>query len=514
MLTAHHPLRALGLTLLAWLFCRTGWSAEQLEQTPVVPQQQSGTSERPNLLVILVDDLGFGDLGCFGRADAPTPHINRLAAEGIRFTHFYVASPECSPSRAALLTGRYPAEIRIHRAFGDLAGNRQRGMPNWLDPKLPNLARGLAARGYRCHQFGKWHLGSFEAEGLPEPSAYGFHTSRTSAELNATSDRREERSQASARVVDAFLEQMNSAGAESDAPAPWFALVSLPDMHHPLLPSEEQLAPFVRFDPRYIPWPGPQAIFDAALAEMDRQIGRLLAGLEERGMAANTLVLLLSDNGPETSEVALANHAAAGSTGPFRGRKTSLYEGGIRVPLIARWPQRVPAGRIDDAAVLSTIDFLPSLLAIGGRSASPEELGLARGEDVRPALFGQAFERQRPLLWEWRFPTRGHPSDSSPRLAIRRGRLKLLANPNGSRLELYDLTSDPYELNNLARSDPASTQALLAELRRWHSALPADGQLPGAGRLPLPWPGEIPPPPQPGATSDQKPSAGSEQEER
>jgi N-acetylgalactosamine-6-sulfatase len=446
------------------------------------------TPTPPNLLILLIDDLGFGDLGCFGRAEAPTPHIDQLAAEGTRFAQFYVAAPECSPSRAALLTGRFPAEIRIHRAFVDPAANRQRGMPDWLDPELPNLARGLASRGYRCHQFGKWHLGSVEAKGVPGPEAYGFHSAQRSADLSGPLNQRAQRAEASAQLVDACLATLDSERSAGFAQAPWFALVSLPDMHHPLLPSEEQLAPFVRYDPRQIPWPGPQAIFDAALANMDQQVGRLLAGLEERGLGQNTLVLLLSDNGPETSDVALANHAAVGSTGPFRGRKTSLYEGGIRVPLIARWPGHVPASRVDDQALLSAIDFLPSLLALAGREASAEERGAGRGEDLRPALFGQAFERQGPLFWEWRYGTRGLPSDASPRLAIRRGRLKLLANPSGNRLELFDLSKDPYELDNLARSEPEAVQALFAELKRWHAGLPAGAGSPDAGKRPLPWP--------------------------
>ena len=442
-----------------------------------------GRGGGPNVVLIVVDDLGFGDLGCFGREGAVTPRIDGMAREGLRVAQFYVGGPECSPSRAAMLTGRFPAEVAVHRAFVDPAANRARGMADWLDPGLPNLARGLAARGYSCRMFGKWHLGSTQAPGVPGPEAYGFERATTSAELGAGVQVRAERARASERLVDAVLEDLRS-----DPEGPWFLWVALPDMHHPLLPSDEQLEPFRRFDPRQVPWPGPEEIFLAALAEMDRQVGRLLDGIEALGLGADTLVLLTSDNGPEHPEVALANHAAAGSTGPLRGRKTSLYEGGIRVPLIARWPGRVPAGQVDERSVLAGIDLLPTLLALGGRPASAEERGGGRGEDFSAALFGGDFQRQGPLFWEWRFSTPGHPADASPRLALRRGPWKLLANPSGNRLELFDVVQDPYELENRAALEPERTQKLLAELRRWHAGLPAGSAAPDAGKRPKPWP--------------------------
>lgn len=480
------PRLQFALAALILAFARPSAAAAQgAPEAPAAP--------RPNVLLIVVDDLGFGDLGCFGRESARTPRIDGLAQQGTRFAQFYAGGPECSPSRAALLTGRFPAEIAIHRAFVDPAANQARGMPNWLDPQLPTLARGLAARGYSCRMFGKWHLGSQEAPGLPGPEAYGFERALTSAEMASANAGRAERSSASQRLVDAVLEDLRG-----DPEGPWFLWVALPDMHHPLLPSEEQLAPFRRFDPRQVPWPGPEEIFLAALAEMDRQVGRLLDGLEALGQSADTLVLLTSDNGPENPDTPLASHAAAGSTGPLRGRKTSLYEGGIRMPLIARWPGRVPAGRVDERSLLSAIDLLPTLLALAGAPPSPAERGAGRGEDISPALFAQPFERQGPLLWEWRLATRGHPTDASPRLALRRGPWKLLANPSGNRLELFDILQDPSELENRAALEPERAQKLLTELRRWHATLPPGTAAPEAGKRPKPWPRESSPPAQGG----------------
>ncbi len=193
-----------------------------------------------------------------------------------------------------------------------------------------------------------------------------------------------------------------------------------------------------------------------------------------------------SDNGPEDIHIRNASHSAFGSPGPFRGRKRSLYEGGIRVPFIVRWPGRVPAGRVETRSVLSGVDLLPTLLKIAGLPQD-DALGLD-GEDVSDILFGASRPRRKPLFWEWRFAIAGYNINRSPMLAIREGDWKLLLNPDFSRVELYDIPRDPMELNNLADRRPEIVKDLAAKALAWQKTLPLGPIEPTAGKNDYPWP--------------------------
>lgn len=226
-------------------------------------------------------------------------------------------------------------------------------------------------------------------------------------------------------------------------------------------------------------------IYAASVSDLDEQIGRLMTELKRLGKDENTLVFFSSDNGPETIYDISAGHSGVGHAGPFRGRKRSLYEGGIRVPAIARWPGHIPAGRVDNRSVLAAVDWLPALCRIAGLPA-PSSLD---GEDMSGALFGGAQARTRPLMWENRLSIPFEPWNRSPMLAMRDGDWKLLINPDGKRAELYNVVEDPDEHNNLREKHPQKLQEMTEALLGWRKTLPQGPAHPEAGVNDYSWPG-------------------------
>jgi N-acetylgalactosamine-6-sulfatase len=438
------------------------------------------TPRPPNMIFILADDMGWGDPSCYGNQRIKTPGLDRIASEGTLFTQFYVNGPVCSPSRTAFLTGRYPARHRVHGHFATPELNEKRGMPNFLDPAVPTLPRLLKTSGYATAHFGKWHLG--RGPGAPLPDAYGFdeHKSVTSNESRWQEMEPGFRAKSSAWIVDNALEFI---GKNRERPFYTQLWTLLP--HAPLAPTEEQLAPFSRFAPdASVPHKSAAQIYLASLADLDGQIARLLARLDKLDLAENTLVLFSSDNGPEDIHIRNASHSAYGSPGPFRGRKRSLYEGGVRVPFLARWPGRIGARRVEDRSVVSAVDFLPTLARLAG-VAPPRELD---GEDMSGVLLGKPRSRTTPLMWEWRFNVAGYNVNRSPMLSIRDGDWKLLMNPDRSRVELFRIPDDPIELNNLADRHPDIVKRLAERVLAWQKTLPAGPSDPSAGKNDYPWP--------------------------
>jgi N-acetylgalactosamine-6-sulfatase len=436
----------------------------------------------PNILFILTDDLGWGDLSCYGNRAFKTPNLDRLAAQGTLFTQFYVNGSVCSPSRTAFMTGRYPARHRVHGHFATPELNERRTMPNFLDPAAPTVASLLRGAGYRTLHVGKWHLGS--GPGAPMPDAYGFdeHKSVTSNETRWSEGGPGFRAQSTRLFVDETLRFMRE-----NRERPFYINLWTLLPHAPLDPTKEQLAPFSKISPGTTSGHlGANQIYFASLRDLDDQLGRLLKEMDAMGLADNTLVLFSSDNGPEDIHIRNASHAAYGSPGPFRGRKRSLYEGGVRLPLIARLPGVIPAGRVEDQAVVTAVDFLPTLARMAGASAPA---GLKPdGEDVTDILRGSAHARVRPIFWEWRFNIAGYHANRSPMLAMRDGKWKLLINPDNSRVELYDIPADPTELNNLAYREPERVKQMTAKLLAWQKTLPPGMIEPTAGKNDYPWP--------------------------
>jgi N-acetylgalactosamine-6-sulfatase len=445
--------------------------------TPAAPAPR-----RPNIIFILADDLGWADLGCYGNRQIQTPNLDRLARQGTLFTQFYVDGSVCSPSRTAFMTGHFPARHRVHGHFALPEQNTARGMPQWLDAGVPTVTSLLHKAGYRTAHFGKWHLGN--GEGAPEPGAYGFDSYRTINGNGPTWEERDPffRAKSTGLIVDETIRFI-----EANRDRPFCVNVWTLVPHAPLNPTDEQMAPYQHLQPGpNVPYKGAPQIYYASVSDLDRQVGRLLDRLDALGLAGNTLVLFSSDNGPEEILVTNASHSGVGSPGPFRGRKRSLYEGGVREPFLVRWPGHVPAGEVDDQSVVTAVDFLPTLCKLAGVTL-PSSVSLD-GEDIGDILGGKPRPRVKPIMWEWRFNIAGHILNRSPILAIRDGKWKLLLNPDGSRVELYDIPSDPSELDNVADRNREVVQRLSQTVLSWQKTLPPGPRDPGAGRSDYPWP--------------------------
>jgi arylsulfatase A-like enzyme len=442
-------------------------------------------AEMPNIIFILADDLGWGDLGCYGHPQTQTPNLDRLAREGTLFTQFYVNGSVCSPSRCAFFTGQYPARHRIHGHYATSEQNAARGMSQFLDPKTPNTAALLKSIGYATAHVGKWHLGS--NSGGPMPDHYGFDfvgsTERGGAEGPA--DDPHYRAKSTELFVNESLRFI-----ESHRNQPFYLQLWTLVPHATLSPTSEQLARYAQLHPGGPNFPHASAaeIFSASVTDLDTQIGRLLKGLADLGIAEKTLILFSSDNGPEDIHIRNAGHSGVGSAGPFRGRKRSLYEGGVRVPFIVRWPGHVPSGRIDDTSVVAACDFLPTLCKLAGASVPSDHV--LDGEDIGDILTGQSRARRTSLMWNWRFRIAGEVYHHSPMLAIREGDYKLLLNPDKSRVELYDIPRDPTQLSNVAEKHPEFVQRLSEKVLAWHKTLPEGPTDPGAGQMTYPYPGK------------------------
>lgn len=437
----------------------------------------------PNVIFILADDLGWGDLSCYGHQRLKTPHLDKLAAQGTLFTQFYVNASVCSPSRCAFFTGQYPARHKIHGHYADHSLNARRGMSNWLDPKVHNVASLLKSRGYATAHFGKWHLGS--GPGAPNPIEYGFDEAKTM--VSAFPAWKEPAATFWAKSTGVFVDEALRF-IEANKNKPFYVNIWTLLPHATLNPTDEQMKPYEHWGPKGVPHKGAETIFYASVGDLDAQIGRLLGELEKMGLANNTLVLFSSDNGPEDIHISNAGHSGVGSAGPFRGRKRSLYEGGIREPFIVRWPGHVPAGRIDNESVIAGVDFLPTVCKLAG--VQPPADHAIDGEDVSDVLLGQSRPRKTPLMWEWRFHVFGEPFHRSPILAIREGDWKLLMNPDRSRVELYDIPRDPAQMTNLAEKNKDVVEQLAAKVLAWQKTLPEGPIESTAGKDDYPWPGQ------------------------
>ncbi|NQU43386.1 sulfatase-like hydrolase/transferase [bacterium] len=433
---------------------------------------EKAVGKRPNVIFILADDMGWGDLGCHGNEDLKTPNLDRLAAEGTLFTQFYVNAPVCSPSRTGFMSGTYPNRLRIHHIVMPPEKGREYGVPTHVDPGAPMVTRQLQKAGYRTGHFGKWHLSTSSPE-VPDPGQYGIDDHRTFVSSGPSWPQFQggkltpEFCMKSSELI--FDEAIRFVEEKRDEPFYCNVWTLVP--HAPLNPSDEHLEYYSHLRPNAgVPHLAARQIYYAAVTDMDFHIGRLLDRLEDLGLRENTIVIFSSDNGPEDMVIQNAGYGAAGTTGPFRGRKRSLYEGGLRMPFIVRWPERVAAGRVDTRSVTAAVDYLPTICSICGADL-PEGKSLD-GEDVSDIWLGETRSRRRDIMWEWRFTVFGHVVHRSPRLAIRSGNWKLVLNPQKDRVELYDIPNDPTELSNLAKDNPEVVERLSAKVIEWHKTLP------------------------------------------
>lgn len=433
-----------------------------------------GSEAAPNVVMIVADDLGYADLGCYGATQIRTPHLDRMAAEGTRFTSFYVAQPVCTASRAGLMSGCYPNRIGLQGALNHTSRNGIHP-DEWLLPEM------LRDRGYATICLGKWHLGTvprFRATrngfdqwlGIPYSNDNSKYHPVLAAEMpplpmydgEEVIELDPDQSQFTRRFTEravSFIEQHRD--------RPFFVYLPHVMPHVPIFASD-------KFRGR-----SPGGLYGDVVEELDWSVGQLLAALERLDLAERTLVIFFSDNGPWLS---YGDHA--GSAKPFREGKLTTFEGGVRVPCVVRWPGKVPAARANDEPFMA-IDWLPTLTElvggkvserkIDGRSVIPLLLGVPDAKSPHEALFfyaGTELQAIRSGKWKLHFPhpyltTAGEPGrggkpsnwGKTQPLAITQSGIEGIASRHGQRVELldlslFDLSTDPGEAVNLATQHP------------------------------------------------------------
>ena len=419
------------------------------------------TNPRPNVVLILMDDLGYGDLGNYGSKDAITPNIDRLAREGVRLTNAYANGATCSPTRAALISGQYPHRYGIEFPLGAVASDSARGLPV-TGATLPRL---LKNAGYATGLVGKWHLG-FKPEFGPNAHGFdeffGFLSAAVGYYSHKRGDGRPDLYENTTPVdVPGYLTDEITRRAvtfvDRHSNRPFFLEVAynavhwpfdVPDLAHSARPHVPQPAAPAGDLPLYeranASVPATRADYLRILERADKGVGEILASLDRRGLTRNTLVIFTNDNGGEW----LSNNA------PLRDRKTTLWEGGIRVPLILRWPGQLPANKTS-AQVAITMDLTASILA-AARATIPAATKLD-GLDILPTLSGRSAPLERELFWRTRRP--------HEQRAVRSGPWKLLQ--DGRHFYLFNVADDPGERNDLTYAHPELVRKLSTALDQW-----------------------------------------------
>src|SRR4051794_13669683 len=432
------------------------------------------SASRPNVLLMMADDLGWRDLSCYGNDRVLTPNVDRLAAEGIKLSRFYAASPVCTPTRASVLTGRYPLRFDIRAVFHDTG--------QYL-PACATLPKLLKGAGYRTAHVGKWHLGGLRLKDCdlrdrsPGPREHGFDHYLTQVEQQPLRGDMIRQRTLYNKGGTCLLRDDRPVGADDpyykmhftdilgDEPIrlirdshaegrPFFVNLWWMDPHPPYEPAPEPHwsqtdAPGISDD---------QHRFRSMVARMDYQVGRVLQAIDDLGLAGDTLVLFTSDNGG----------AWEANVGDLKGGKTDLHEGGLRVPLLARWPGQIRAGAESDA-IGHAADLLPTCCD-AARVAVPPDVPVD-GRDLLPLLPGRADRPDRgPLFWQLDLMRAMQRHEPKPRPfateAVRLGRWKLLA-LDGKPVELFDLESDPRERTNRLAEQPEVAESLRKRLADW-----------------------------------------------
>ena len=443
---------------------------------------------RSNIVVLLADDLGYGELGCYGGTEIPTPHIDSLAREGVRFTSGYVTAPVCAPSRAGLLTGRYQQRFGFDQnAIGAANADPNVGLPT----SESTLADALRNAGYATGLVGKWHQGGtakfhpqrrgfdeffgFLHEGhyyvpppwegvttwlrrtlLPDGSrgrwtspngriVWTTHMGHREPDYDADNpllrnsqpvDEREHLTDAFTREAESFIERHRS--------QPFFLMVTYNAVHSPMQGADRYLARFAHIEDIH------RRIFAAMLAQLDDSVGRILAKLRDCELERRTLVVFLSDNGGPTRELTSRND-------PLRGGKGQLYEGGIRVPFLMRWPGAMPANVVEDRMV-SALDLFPTALAAAGAGAAVRD-----GVDLRTGL---SVDQSKPLheQFYWRYGSQA---------ALRERQWKVVRLKPDAEWQLFDLNADLSEARDVASMHPDIRDRLSADWTRQNDSLAA-----------------------------------------
>ncbi|MGO2182977.1 MAG: arylsulfatase [Pseudoalteromonas nigrifaciens] len=446
--------------------------------------------EKPNIIFIMADDLGYGDIGSFGQQRAQTPNLDKLAAQGIKFTQHYAGSAVCAPSRASLMTGQHTGhtQIRGNHELGGYRDEEERGqMP--LKSGSHTLATVLKSAGYRTAAIGKWGLGGPGSEGEPQHHGFDYffgyldqkqahnyyptHLWRNGkrvplsneffiphTQLNGTSKKEEDykiymgNEYAPDRLIEEATDFIASSSDKNKPEQPFFLYMSFVTVHAALQTPDDRLPsyasgwqepPMTNFG--YTPHPRPRAARAAMISNMDTSIGRIMTLLKERNLDRNTLVIFTSDNGP--SPEGGADMDFFNSSGELRGIKRDLYEGGIRVPMIARWSSRIQADT-ESSHISAFWDIMPTLAELSGAEMPADRDGIS----FVPSLLGKESSQEKHQALYWEFKLQRH--DATATQAVRMGKWKALRfhRSHGIDWELYDLSTDIGEQHNLAKQFP------------------------------------------------------------
>lgn len=440
------PARMVGIVVALWWALSCG---------------SASAADKPNFVILLCDDLGYGDLSCFAHPVVRTPHLDKLASEGVKLTHCYSSAPVCSPSRAGLMTGRNPNRLGIRDWIPANSGI-------FLRPGEVAIAQLLKQAGYRTCHAGKWHLNSRTDGSERTPGDAGFdhwlYTQNNAApsHLHPTNFIRNGKTAGRLEGPSSHLvvaEAMDFLTANKGQPFLlnlWFH-----ESHEPVAAAEEFLRLYAEepnLDRRH---------YYGDVSQMDAAVGKLIKYLDDHGLRENTFVFFSSDNGPETLNRYKTAHRSYGSPGPLRGMKLHITEAGYRVPGIIRWPGHAKPGTVITEPVCNT-DLLPTLCAIAGVKLPTERV--LDGADVTPIFSGKPVVRSHPLYWQYDFAI------SRPwAVSLRDGAWKLLANAALDQFELYNVVDDVGESRNLADQHPERVKHMAAGMRRLHAEIKDEG---------------------------------------
>lgn len=416
---------------------------------------------QPNVVVFLADDLGWGDLGCYGHPEIKTPNLDAFAKQGVKLTQCYSASAVCSPSRSAILTGRTPHRNGV---FTWVAENA----PLHLRTSEVTLPRLLRDAGYTTCHTGKWHLnGLFNQDGQPQPDDHGYDwwmaTQNNAAPTHANPINYVRNDQPVGRLEGysaplAAKEAVEWLTSTRDKKKPFFITVWTHEPHYPIGSAAKFKALYPEVTDEV------QNDYYANVTQLDHAFGELMRALDEQQLAQDTLVFFTSDNGPEGDGIKTPGR---GSTGGLRGRKRDLHEGGIRVAGLVRWPGQIPAGKVLDTPVIGSDIFSTALAAAGVKAPADRVID---GTNVLPVLRGESssVERAEPLYWRLLMAP-------NAKVAMRVDDWKILANPELTEFELYNLKSDPHETTDVKESEPEHFTRMRDQLKQHDAEVLAEG---------------------------------------
>lgn len=471
-------------SLMGMLIAATsGFGAPAPAQRPPAPV---------NVVFMLVDDLGWTDLGYCGSDLYQTPHIDRLAKEGMRFTDAYSACTVCSPTRAAIMTGRYPAAIRC---TDYIPGHRRPWarlqVPDWtmhMELEEYTLAEALHDAGYATGHFGKWHLGDEkywpEHQGF-DVNAGGWNKGQPARYFSPYENPRLADGPPGEYLTDRLANEACQF-IQTNKDRPFFLNLWFYSVHTPLQAKPETVAAY-----QALVRPGAHhtnPTYAAMIEHTDDVVGKVLAQLDQLGLSDRTLVIFTSDNGGLLGAYAAAEkgHPRVTSNVPLRSGKGDMYEGGVRVPLIVKYPPRVKAAAVSHEPVIS-MDFYPTILEFTGVAGRPEQIARFDGVSLAPVLTGKKANLGRAALY-WHYP-HYHTEGAVPYSAIRQGPWRLVEVFEDNRLELYNLDTDIGEKENLAATRPDKVKELRADLDAWRKRVDAQFPTPNpnydAGRAAL-----------------------------